>query len=106
MEKVLVNSESEFMKIFSDWDTQDIEHFLGIEFPYEDGTFQSDYWKGQKINEDQEVVTSSYRKEEDSLFPEEYPCVVIHWFENTFDRFGNVTFKVMEFVYQKDFKKP
>lgn len=108
MKKVLVNNEKEFMEIFHSNDEtldsiDEIENLLGVEFAYEDGSFRSD-WAFQEINEDQEIDLNNFRKQELWCnFPESYPCLVVHWFENDFDRLGNVKFRVMEFVYPSDF---
>ena len=112
MDKHLVNNEQEFMSLFADFDLQEAERFLGIEFAYVDGTFQSDYWKGIQVNEDQEVDRNVYRKcsfsmfkDIDLCFPQEYPCLVLLANDKDFDRTGELAFIMLEFIYPKDFVK-
>lgn len=104
MNKNLVSNEQEYMKLFDDFELMDAESFLQVEFAYQDGTYQSDLFKSIEVNEDQEVDRKTYRKNEGSVFPEEYPCVVLLANQNDWDRTGNLAFKMLDFVYLKDFK--
>ncbi len=108
MNKILLNSEQEYMNLFladennlAEWE---IESLLDIEFALEDGTYPKDWIKGIAINEDQELDITVYRKCESSIFPESYPCVMVYFIENSFDKLGAVKFRMFDFVYESDFK--
>lgn len=103
MNKHLVNSEEEYVALFNDFELNDAEDFLGVEFAFEDGIYQSDIWKDDSIDEDQEVSRTVYRKTADANFPKKYPCLVLLANEDDFDRTGPTSFKMLEFVYLKDF---
>lgn len=105
MDKHLVHNEAEYVKLFEDFELNDAERLLGVEFAYEDGTYQRDFtFDGTNPdNEDQDVDMTKYRKGPDANFPDEYPCVVVMHVEESFDRMGDVRIEFMEFVYAKDF---
>jgi hypothetical protein len=107
MKKTLINSDQDLLNIFTqddcDMNADEIESILNIEFAFEDGSFRDDWVNGVEINEDQEIDLSVFRKYEDSVFPEKYPCLVVYNIENNFDRFGKVKFRMFDFVYQSDF---
>lgn len=105
MNKHLVKLEKEYMQLFEDFELNDAEKFLNVEFGYVDGTFQSDIRKGKNINEDQDVDRNIYRKNKKSVFPKEYPCIVLLSNEHTSDRLGKIHFMILDFVYKKDFNK-
>lgn len=126
MERFLVQNENEFVALFSDpkkFDINDAEDFLGVEFAYVDGTYQSDMWKigpdGKEIiiNEDQDIDRKVWRQvkaidarwsaEEPAQFPTQYPCLVLLANEKGSDRLGKFQFKLLEFVYLSELiKKP
>ncbi len=102
MNKTLVQSDMEVVELLLDSSGDDfhwVENQLGIEFPFMDGTFQSD----DNCDETQNVDTESYRVTDPGMFPESYPCVVVHTFEKSFDRTGQVEISLFEFVYLTDF---
>ena len=68
MHKYLVNNEQEYIKLFNNLDFSIVENWLNITFGYTDGTYTS---------EDLEISFDTYKKNEYSIFPEYYPCVVI-----------------------------
>ena len=104
MDKILVNSEQEFVALFKDYDLSEAESFLGVQFAYTDGTYQEDDPEGFK--ETMHVSREIYKKyEEDANFPETYPCLVLLANEHSFDRTGSVGFQMLEFIYPKDFQK-
>lgn len=103
MKKYLVNSEKECVSLFKSF--VDAEIFLNIEFAFVDGTYQSDIGKNPSIDESQDIDIKVYRKNKDSIFPEEYPCLVILENEKDFDRQGEFQIQIFDFVYQKDFLK-
>lgn len=109
MNKTLITSEEEYVNFFVENDTdmsyEEIESLLGIEFALEDGTFRDDWVEGIEIDEDQDINPKVYRKYEDCLFPEHYPCLMVHNIEDSSDRFGNVKFRMFEFVYLQDFER-
>jgi hypothetical protein len=104
MDKFLVNSEEEYVALFSDFELNDAEDFLGVEFAFVDGTYQSDLSIDNDIDESQSVSRAIYRKTDWSVFPEEYPCLVLLANERGFDRVGDIFFKMLDFVYLKDFR--
>lgn len=106
MDKTLVNNQEEYMNIFhaTDMSLDEIENILGIEFAFVDGKFRSNWMNDASIDEDQDLDLNNFKKHEDAVFPESYPCLVVHWIENNFDRFGKVNFRMIEFVYPSDFK--
>jgi hypothetical protein len=105
VKKHLVNNEKEYIDLFKDFDVYEAEDFLGVEFGFVDGKFQSDIWDDDSIDESQEVSFEFYRKTENSNFPEEYPCLVLLNNEKGFDRMGPYQIRFMDFVYLKDFGK-
>lgn len=106
MNKHLVNNESEFMALFDEFDLEDAEDFLGIEFAYEDGAYQSDD-NEPDIETSRTIYRDRFDYEGDSLkqFPNHYPCLVLLANDKDFDRTGNISFKMMEFIYKEDFKE-
>lgn len=105
MNKTLVNSEKEYMDLFSNFDPGEIESLLDIEFAFVDGTYRADWIKGVEIDEQQEIDASVYRKYDESVFPESYPCVVVHYFDDDYDLYGKIKFRLFDLVYPIDFKK-
>lgn len=99
MNKHLVHSEEEYIALFDEYDLNDAEVFLRVEFAFVDGTYV-DLVNG---NDDQEVDRKTFRKNEESVFPDSYPCLVLLANEKSFDRIGNTTFKFLDFVYLSDF---
>ena len=104
MEKCLVNSDKEFINLFSEFETYEAEEFLGVEFGLTDGTFPSDDLLCEK--EDLDIDFQFYRKEVDSNFPESYPCLVLLANDKDHDRIGKIEFKMLEFIYPSDFSAP
>lgn len=104
MNKHLVRTEEEYIRLFKDFELNDAEDFLGVEFAYADGSYQSDMWNGLEVNENQSVDYNTYRKLDINNFPQFYPCIVLLANEKDWDRTGNIYFKMLEFVYPEDFK--
>ena len=100
MDKFLVNSEQEYIDLFSDFDLYEAERFMGAEFAFEDGTYQDN-----TKDESQNVSKTIYRKREENYFPVLYPCVVILANDKDFDRTGHTCLKILEFIYPTDFVK-
>lgn len=108
MKKFLVNSESEYIKLFREFDLEEVERVIGVEFPFIDGTYVQDldYNDPESIEkEKQGVDMSRFRANMNAIIPESYPCVVLMWWEDVADRLGKESFRLVEFVYQGDFKK-
>lgn len=114
MNKTLAQSEAEFVAIFTsllgkrvdyvEWDAQGIEEFIGVEFPFVDGTYLSDLEKGDEDFDDVLTIdTSQYRKTDMANFPSTYPCLVLWTNELDYDRIGEVRMQMLEFVYPTDF---
>lgn len=102
MNKTLISNQYDLVALLLDASSDDfhwVETQLGIEFPFVDGTFQGD----DGCDESQDVDTDEFRVIEPGLFPESYPCVVVHTFEKTFDRTGKVEICLFEYVYLTDF---
>lgn len=108
MNKTLIKSEKEFIDLFlvkGDLAAWEVENLLNIEFAFMDGTYRNDWIKGIEIDDQQDIDESKYRTRENSIIPEFYPCMVVHWIENVDDRFGPVKFRMFDFVYESDFIK-
>jgi hypothetical protein len=113
MNKNLVHNEAEFVALFvgpigalgKEWDRDELEKFLDIEFAFLDGKFQSDMDLDPTIDESQMTSDTIYRKHSDDNFPTEYPCLVLWRNDEESDRFGKVQFQALEFVYPSDFTK-
>jgi hypothetical protein len=103
MNKHLINSEQEYITLFKGFEVYDAEDFLGVEFAFVDGKYQSDQSIDYYVDELQSVSRTIYRKTDYSVFPEEYPCLVLLANERDSDRFGPTAFKMLDFVYIKDF---
>jgi hypothetical protein len=109
--KFLVSSEQEFIKLFDGVsDVEDVERFIGAEFPYADGTYASDLDDMELTDEEldeiesQDIDRTQYRKNDDWAGPEQYPAVCLIHYADDFDRIGNVRFRLLECVYLSDFK--
>jgi hypothetical protein len=108
MEKVLIESPTQLVKILEDrFDSvEDFENFLGVEFSWVDGTFRSEVDFGKdEYDEGQDVDFSNYKILEENLFPTSYPCVAGFIIEDEMDRFGKVRFQFLDYVYPSDFIK-
>ena len=107
--KFLVHDEQEFMGIFdSEEDFNFIEVHLGIEFAFEDGTYQSDICDDNNIDESQDIRRDLYKKRDDALFPSTYPCLVIYNHGNVDDHvisFKENSVDVLLFIYPEDFER-
>lgn len=104
MNKSLVNSEKQFMDLFSKIDYNEIEQFLDIEFAFSDGKYQSDIDTDPTINENQDVSLDIYRKNDPDTFPNHYPCIVMWTIDSDFDRCTHWRIEVLEYIYLEDFE--
>ena len=79
MNKHLVKSEEEYVKLFEDFSLNDAEDFLGVEFALPDGRFYSDVGDDDRDGSlaAQECSRTVYRKNSEDQFPVGYPCVVL-----------------------------
>lgn len=102
MEKHLVHSDEEYLALFQRLEWSEVEILLGIEYALTDGRFHSDI-APEDEPDDLSVSETIYRKLPHALFHERYPCVVLLWIEDTFDRMGSVAFRVVEHVYEEGF---
>jgi hypothetical protein len=99
---------------------EEIESFLGIEFPMKDESgqtaFISDVSKFAEENpndsaawdqfaywEDQGVDTSVFRINSPEELPAKYPALVLAWIDDDYDRTGAVIARIVEFVYESEF---
>lgn len=115
MEKKLIKSAQEIIDLLEPFysNIQELENDLGIEFAYESNhsVFRSDYSLfGSKRHEEdpyegEEVTFQSWRKHADCILPSSYPVLMVHMFDNTFDRFGTVTIRIFDFVSLEDFNE-
>jgi hypothetical protein len=109
MEKKLIKSETELVDFFVndlDLDPAKVEEYLGIEFAMESGRYMSDHKSDYDVLDELELEDedpSKWRVVEEEGLPKSYPCVLVHYFEDTFDRLGNVGFAFFEYVYPSDF---
>ena len=102
MNKNLVNSEQQFIHFMKDQysSIEDMELELGLSFADKNGNFIDD----EDCDYDcDEINYSQYKMVSPGLMPKHYPCLVVHWFEKGFDRFGSVEHRIFEYVYQEDF---
>jgi hypothetical protein len=100
MDKFSVRNEEEYVKLFRNFDMNDAESFMGIEFAFLDGTYPDN-----TEDENQDVSRDVFRKLDESYFPDSYPCVVLMAHEKDFDRHGSTEFRCLEFVYLVDFQR-
>ena len=118
MNKTLVNSEFEVISFFNEkyesFSIETMEEDLGIVFADKNGKFPYHcryYFEDPNIvNEDEDydcdnIDFSNYKILEEGGLPEKYPCLIVHYFNDTIDRYGKVTFKMFEYVYLEDFNK-
>jgi hypothetical protein len=102
----LVNSEAEYLALFREWDVEDAERFLDVEFAYSDGSFQS-LTGDRDLSVDMTVYRRREPVEEDdglsTTFPSSYPCLVLLANDQDFDRTGPTSFEMLHFVYPSDF---
>ena len=105
MQKALVNSDDEFIKLLlaNKWRWDEIESATGIEFGFTNGKFQNDV--GITAEEERaDVDEAVWKKDADSHVPETYPAVVLFTNDKSYDRLGEFTVRVVEFVYGSDFE--
>ncbi len=110
--KFLVNNDEEFIKLFDGVsDVEDVERFIGAEFPYTGGYYASDLDDMDLSDEEldeierQDIDRTKYRKTDDWAGPEEYPAVVHVHYGNDFDRVGDVHYRLLVCTYLSDFKE-
>jgi len=93
-----------FIQEFGEDKFQKIEEFLGIEFAFEDGTWFS--WDDvDSVDEDQPIRYDLWKHREETSLPEQYPCLVVYSFTDSFDRLGNYEIYMFEYVYLTDFQQ-
>lgn len=102
--KIFVQSDQEMLDIWADEDINHVEQILGIEFPFADGTYQSeiDFDKTPDFDETQPVDRTKFRRGPDCRMPESYPCCVVRFHEDTYDRMGSIVIDLFEVVYPED----
>jgi len=103
MDKRLVHSDAEYLALFSDLEWSEVEVLLGIEFALSDGRYHSQI-APEDEPEDLSVSETVYRKLAHADFPDHYPCLVLMWLQDTFDRLGSVKFRILEHIYEEDFQ--
>lgn len=96
--KHLVRDESEFLALFKDWELDDIETLLGVEFAFTDGTFYSDHYEDGDYEDSRTIDYSKYRKDEAARFPVSYPAIV-----TLLQGTSLISSKAMMLVYPSDF---
>lgn len=99
MEKKLVCSNRDVVSfmLFLLGDFDWVERILKIEFPFENGTYQSDSSEA----EHQSVRTDQFRIIEFSQFPKQYPCVMCY--ANVQPAHGGLI-HIIDYVYKEDFQ--
>lgn len=98
--KYLVNSEAEYLAIFSKLPYNKVEHLLGLDFAFVDGSYLDN-----TDDDTQDVSKTIWRTTKYSILPESYPCIVHFIYDNDFDRIGSFTCIVLELFYPSDFSK-
>lgn len=96
------------IRLISNDSVEDMEHELGIIFADMNGKYEPTVFHREDESEDfdyDEVNYSQYKVIEPGCLPEKYPCLIVHFFEKGFDRFGNVEHRIFEYVYQDDFNQ-
>lgn len=104
MVKYLVYSDEEFLALFKDLEWSETEILLGIEFAMADGRYHSDIDPDDEPD-DLSVSETVFRKLNHADFPTHYPCLVMLWIEDTFDRLGDVKIRLVEHIYLEDFNE-
>lgn len=105
IDKHLVKSESEFLDLFKDWELEDVEEVVGLEFAFKDGRFQTDLcYEDVDFDEEQDIDRQNYRKYEENNFPESYPAIVLLQNDDDFDRMGRIRHQTLLLVYPSDFE--
>lgn len=88
---------------------EELEGYFGIDFLDAQGRTFEQYEDEMQPGEweyDWVMATPmayNVRKRYDSVgLPETYPCLVVSFFDNSFDRVGDVTIRALEYVYPAD----
>ncbi len=110
MEKTLITSDKEFVdlviSLLRNQTPETIEEVSGVEFPAKNGWYLSEIGDNDMEEFDkQEIDFTTFKKRDETAFPESYPCLAVHHFENEHDRYGRVEFRLMKFLYPSDFKQ-
>jgi len=104
--KIFVTSDQEMLEIWADDDIGHVEDILGIEFAFVDGNYHSDvdFKETPNFDESQPVDRTKFRRRHDCRMPEAYPCCVVRFHTDTFDRMGSIKIDLFEVVYPEDIK--
>lgn len=108
MIKKLVHSSQELIDyLLKDlyFEVHEVESVLGVEFPFENGSYHSSFFEGEAVDESQKVDTSNFRVAENDYMtglPKQFPAVVV------IEKFGNgrgddFNYLEMMYIYQSDF---
>ncbi len=112
--EVLVRSDADFVQqfeyMFHKRSIEHVEGFLGVEFPYSNGVYQSDL-SGMNLSDEEferieslDVDKNTFRKKEDNIFPTSYPCVLCIYHEQDADRVGDFEIFNLHIVYPSHFE--
>lgn len=107
MKKALIQSTDELIKLLEDYfdSVEAFQEFLGVEFAFADGKFESEIQDYEDFDDDQDVDFSNYKVLDTEFLPKSYPCVVVYAIEHSFDRCGDVGVELIDYVYPRDFVK-
>lgn len=102
--KIFVNSDQEMLEIWADDEISHVEQILGIEFPFVDGTYHSsvNFKETPDFDENQPVDRTKFQRLPDCRMPESYPCCIVRFHEDTFDKMGSIKIDLFEVVYPED----
>jgi hypothetical protein len=96
--KTLVHNDAELIALFDDYGVEEIENEFDIVFAFIDGKFPDD----PEVNDTLDVDRKVFRKKSDDYFPLQYPCIVVTFWEKTYDRLGRLEFRFTKYVYEND----
>lgn len=114
MNKLLVHSADEVVAlVLKHLSHEESSRFLSIEFQLKDETgklwWESDLEAAIDAESpdskmlDRAKFTDVWRPVQKAYLPTSFPCVVLYSLGNTFDRTGDVTYRLLEYVEKEDF---
>ena len=132
MKQKLINNEQEFNYFvnnlkyqtmygsYKPFSKEDIEAIFGIRFFRTDGCVpvitNKSFWKDEFYSKDIKYLeedtgedfeypfTDEFIYTRDAEKPKSFPLIAVYYFEEGFDRCGDVSVKLLHYVYLKDFK--
>jgi hypothetical protein len=98
---------------------EDVERFFGVDFlsvngkDWDEFELSEEFATATDINEEewelarpvQYKLRQAYWEGDEPKVPEKYPCLAVSWFEESFDRQGDVCILALAYVYPSDFEQ-